>query len=90
MRFWLVIFISLFALTEFILWAKNFLQPLPIYLLAGAFLAIASNYEKGIFLGFRRQSSILEQPLEQTATLIEDKDISAIDDSELPSLSENK
>jgi hypothetical protein len=48
MKFWLVSFIVIFALAQFILWAKNFFLPLPLYIFGGAFLAIASNYEQGI------------------------------------------
>ncbi len=48
MKFWLVSFILIFALAQFILWVKNFFLPLPLYIFGGAFLAIASNYEQGI------------------------------------------
>ena len=43
----------LFVLAELGIWLKQFILPLPIYILAGAFLAIASNYEKGIIALFR-------------------------------------
>ncbi|SRR5579883_475554 len=46
MRVWLGCFFVLFALAEFFDWLKAFHLPLPIYILGGAFLAIASNYEK--------------------------------------------
>jgi hypothetical protein len=36
----------LYVLAEFSIWLKQFILPLPIYILAGAFLAIASNYEQ--------------------------------------------
>ncbi|MGF1490633.1 MAG: hypothetical protein ACFBSE_26370 [Prochloraceae cyanobacterium] len=48
MRIWIVGFGILFALAEFYQWVKDYISPLPIYVLGGAFLAIASNYEKGI------------------------------------------
>ncbi len=44
----------LFILAELGIWLKQFILPLPIYILAGAFLAIASNYEKGIIALFRQ------------------------------------
>ena len=44
----------LFVLAELGIWLKQFILPLPIYILAGAFLAIASNYEKGIIALFRQ------------------------------------
>ena len=43
----------LFVLAELGIWLKQFILPLPIYILAGAFLAIASNYERGIIALFR-------------------------------------
>lgn len=46
MRVWLVTVVVLFVLIQFYQWAKGFILPLPIYVLAGAFLAIASNYEQ--------------------------------------------
>lgn len=46
MKVWLACFLVLFALAEFFQWAKQLSLPLPIYILGGAFLAIASNYNK--------------------------------------------
>ncbi|MEC4983180.1 MAG: hypothetical protein SAK42_03600 [Oscillatoria sp. PMC 1076.18] len=53
MKVWIVSFFLLFGLAELYQWAKDVTLPLPVFVLAGAFLAIASNYEKGIvsFLG---------------------------------------
>ncbi|MEY2856922.1 MAG: hypothetical protein RLZZ74_1234, partial [Cyanobacteriota bacterium] len=45
----------LFVVVEFSIWLKQFMLPLPIYILAGAFLAIASNYEQGLIALFRQQ-----------------------------------
>ena len=60
----------LFVLAEFSMWLKQFILPLPIYILAGAFLAIASNYEQGLIALFRREDSTSDV-LSQTATLID-------------------
>ena len=60
----------LFVLAEFSIWLKQFILPLPIYVLAGALLAIASNYEKGLVALFRQQEAETDA-LTQTATLIE-------------------
>ena len=60
----------LFVLAEFSIWLKQFMLPLPIYILAGAFLAIASNYEQGLIALFRQENSLNSDALEQTATLI--------------------
>ncbi|OUL18729.1 hypothetical protein [Nostoc sp. 106C] len=46
MRVWLACFFVLFALAELFDWVKEFTLPLPIYILGGAFLAVASNYDK--------------------------------------------
>ncbi|MCG6133677.1 MAG: hypothetical protein MET45_03285 [Nostoc sp. LLA-1] len=46
MRVWLACFLVLFALAELFDWLKAFNLPLPIYILGGAFLAVASNYDK--------------------------------------------
>lgn len=46
MKVWLACFLVLFALAELFQWAKQLSLPLPIYILGGAFLAIASNYSK--------------------------------------------
>ncbi|MCW9680349.1 hypothetical protein FJR41_005925 [Dolichospermum planctonicum UHCC 0167] len=46
MRVWLLCFFVLFAAAEFFKWLRAFSIPLPIYILAGAFLAVASNYDK--------------------------------------------
>ncbi|GAB4236703.1 MAG: hypothetical protein Kow0049_22030 [Stanieria sp.] len=71
MKVWLISVALLFVVAEFLLWAKNFILPLPVYLLGGAFLAIASNYEKGIVALFRSQGEVPLNTLSQTATLIE-------------------
>lgn len=51
MRIWLTCFGMLFTIAELYQWAKDLSLPLPIYILGGAFLAIASNYNKrsGLF-----------------------------------------
>jgi hypothetical protein len=46
MKVWLVCFFVLFALAKLFDWVQGLSLPLPIYILGGAFLAIASNYDK--------------------------------------------
>lgn len=46
MRIWLACFGVLFALVELYQWVKHLTLPLPVYVLSGAVLAIASNYSK--------------------------------------------
>ena len=50
MQFLVLIVFLLFAGVEFFQWLKGVILPLPVYVLAGAFLAIASNYDKGLGL----------------------------------------
>lgn len=46
MRIWLTCFAVLFAIAEFYQWVQHLTLPLPVYIVGGAFLAIASNYHK--------------------------------------------
>ncbi|GAB4529974.1 MAG: hypothetical protein Tsb0014_12310 [Pleurocapsa sp.] len=74
MKGWLFSVAILFVLAEFSLWLKNFMLPLPIYIFGGAFLAIASNYEKGIMALFRQQVTSNPEFISQTATLVDEKE----------------
>lgn len=71
MKVWLVSVAILFVLAEVYLSIKDFILPLPIYILGGAFLAVASNYDKGIMALFRQESTADRDIISQTATLIE-------------------
>lgn len=44
MRFWLATVVLLFVLSQLLMWLKQFFTPIPLYIFAGAALAIASNY----------------------------------------------
>jgi hypothetical protein len=72
-KVWITIVFLLFVLVQIYQWVKGFILPLPIYVFAGAFLAIASNYDKGISNLFR-QASQKEEKLSQTATLVDSID----------------
>ncbi|GBF80666.1 hypothetical protein [Aphanothece sacrum] len=61
MKVWATTVIVLFVFVQMFQWVKGFILPLPIYVLAGAFLAIASNYEKGISLFVKASSSNLNE-----------------------------
>ncbi len=50
MKIWFSCFFLLFAIAELYQWAKHLSLPLPIYILGGAFLAIASNSNKHLGL----------------------------------------
>ena len=83
---WLVGVAILFVLAEFSLWLKQFILPLPIYILAGALLAIASNYEQGIVALFRQQANPNPETISQTATLINNAEAINPKDTNLSSL----
>ncbi|NJN71405.1 MAG: hypothetical protein HC799_00575 [Limnothrix sp. RL_2_0] len=53
MKVWLTSVVILFVAVQIFQSIKGFFVPLPIYILAGAFLAIASNYDKGIIPKFQ-------------------------------------
>lgn len=46
MRVWITSFLVLFGIVELYQWMRHFSVPLPMFILAGALLAIASNYGK--------------------------------------------
>jgi hypothetical protein len=64
MKVWLACFLVLFALAEFFDWLQEFNLPLPIYILGGAFLAVASNYDK-IFGSYFSDTTSIEALIEQ-------------------------
>ena len=69
---WLISVGILFVLDEFSIWLKQFMLPLPIYVIGGAFLAIASNYEKGIIGMFRQPEELATDVLNQTAEIVKE------------------
>lgn len=69
MKVWIASFVVLFAIAEFYQWLLNFMLPLPIYILGGAFLALASNYDKKAgfpFLKSDDQPTAIQDPIELT------------------------
>jgi hypothetical protein len=52
MKLWFTSFILLFGAAEFFQWMQQVSLPMPIFVLGGAFLAIASNYDKLVNLPF--------------------------------------
>ncbi|MBD2596552.1 hypothetical protein BCD64_03005 [Nostoc sp. MBR 210] len=67
MRVWIACFVLLFALAELFDWLQEFSLPLPIYILGGAFLAVASNYDKivGSYFSDTSIAASLETPQPQ-------------------------
>ncbi|MBE9195483.1 hypothetical protein IQ219_09260 [Synechocystis sp. LEGE 06083] len=54
MPFLVVVVVVLFAGVQLFQWLLGIILPLPIYVMAGAFLAIASNYDKGMAILINR------------------------------------
>ncbi|TAE61314.1 MAG: hypothetical protein EAZ76_02775 [Nostocales cyanobacterium] len=69
MRVWLACFFVLFALAEFFDWIKDLSLPLPIYILGGAFLAVASNYDKIVGSYFTNASNVTAEILSEIPNL---------------------
>ena len=69
MPFLVLIIVALFAGVEFFQWVKGVVLPLPVYVLAGAFLAIASNYNRGLGLLFPQ--GMTPSPVQTVATVEE-------------------
>ena len=70
MKVWIASFVVLFAIAEFYQWLKHFMLPLPIYILGGAFLAIASNYDRKAgfpFLKSDEQPTAIPNPIDLTS-----------------------
>ena len=72
MKSWLFSVVVLFILAKAFLWLKGFILPLPLYVLAGAFLAIASNYDKGIVNLLRPEAIESNDVITQTASVVEE------------------
>jgi hypothetical protein len=70
MKVWLVCFFVLFASAELFKWLQCVSVPLPIYVLGGAFLAVASNHDKIFGSYLKNMSGItLVEPSEQVPKL---------------------
>ncbi len=66
MQLWLTIFILLFGAVEFWQWVQPTSLPMPIFLMGGALLAIASNYTK-ISMPLHLDEKSSESPLKPIA-----------------------
>ncbi len=70
LQFLILTVFVLFGAVELFQWLKGVMLPLPIYVLAGSFLAIASNYDKGMGLLLNLRTASNEN-LVQTAVIVE-------------------
>ena len=55
MRVWIFSFLVLLGMVELYQWMKHFSVPLPVFIVSGALLAIASNYGKYTGWSFSQQ-----------------------------------
>jgi hypothetical protein len=66
MRIWIISFLLLFGIAELYPWVTHFTVPLPLFILGGALLAIASNYGKFNFVSFQQaappNTKIVDEP----------------------------
>lgn len=66
MKIWLAIFVLLFGTTELLQWVQKFSLPLPMLILGGAVLAVASNYDKltnmPFHLDYEKPEALKEEP----------------------------
>ena len=56
MKVWITCVLVLYGMVEAYQWMKHFTLPLPVFILGGAVLAIASNYGKHAGWSFQSQS----------------------------------
>ena len=59
MPFLVLVVVALFVGVQLFQWLMGVILPLPIYVMAGAFLAIASNYDKGMAILLNRGQGII-------------------------------
>lgn len=57
MKVWLASFLLLFVLAQLFEWMQHLSLPLPMFILGGLCLAIASNYDKRSGWPFRNKAS---------------------------------
>ncbi|WP_228015420.1 hypothetical protein [Synechocystis salina] len=69
MPFLVVVVVVLFAGVQLFQWLLGIILPLPIYVMAGAFLAIASNYDKGMAVLINRGQGLLPHHQTPGATM---------------------
>lgn len=81
MRVWITSVLVVFGMVELYQWMKNFTLPLPVFILAGAVLAIASNYGK--YAGWSFQSPSAQSQTQPIQTVLRDKFTQASNGSKL-------
>ncbi len=64
-QFGFACFVLFFGLSQLFGWMRQFNLPLPIFILGGAFLAIASNFDKRAGLPFSLLDEVLAPPAKE-------------------------
>ncbi len=64
LQFWIASFAVLFALAKLMEWLHGFELTMPVFVVGGVLLAIASNYDKRMLFPFWPQSSAVSQGTE--------------------------
>lgn len=67
-QFGVICFLLFFGLSQFFQWAKHLTLPLPIFILGGAFLAVASNFDRRAGLPFNLLNPPTEAPKESPSS----------------------
>ncbi|BFM38702.1 hypothetical protein [Synechocystis sp. LKSZ1] len=71
MPFLLLVIGLLFVGVELFQWFRSIILPLPVYVLGGAFLAIASNYDRGLSLVLGRTNTVAPPAPETISVIVE-------------------
>ncbi|MBL1179101.1 hypothetical protein [Pantanalinema sp. GBBB05] len=81
MRVWLTCFVLLFGAAELFQWMQHLSLPMPVFILGGLFLAVASNYDKLTNLPFHLD---YQEPPPPTPKPLNQNSSPAIDTSAQP------
>jgi hypothetical protein len=86
MPFLLLVIGLLFVGVELFQWFRSIILPLPVYVLGGAFLAIASNYDRGLELVLGRTNAVTPPPPETINVIVEPSSPSLASSPDSPAL----
>ncbi len=67
-QFWIIFFFILLAVAELYQSVKDIILPFPVYLVLGAVLAVASNYQQRIL--FAQNQQVTSQAINQSEPIL--------------------
>lgn len=67
-QFWIIFFFILLAVAELYQSVKDIILPFPVYLVLGAVLAVASNYQQRIL--FAQNQQVISQAINQSEPIL--------------------